>query len=95
MRLVGDLSATLFEPPRGYGLDSIPDTGVQALQCATFHTLDEIKGATSLEYRPGRIFLGRVGDRPIGVLDNRHIMTDARDILTVINKNKRSSAEDN
>ncbi len=27
--------------------------------------------------------------------DNRHIMTDAKDILTVINKGKRSSPEDN
>lgn len=27
--------------------------------------------------------------------DNRHIMTDAKDILTVVNKGKRASAEDN
>lgn len=77
MKLKAGLPPTVFRPPRGYGLDAIPDTGVNELQHATFHTLDEIKNAGSLAYRPGHIFLGRIDDRMIGVRDNRHIVTVA------------------
>lgn len=77
MKLIPNLPDTVFKPPRGYGLDALPNTGRQALQGATFHTLDELKQASDLVYRPGDIFLGRIDDRMIGVRDNRHIMTIA------------------
>ncbi len=77
VRLKADLPETVFRPTRGYGLGSIPNTGVNALQNATWHTLEEIKTAQTLVYTPGHIFLGRVDDKMIGVRDNRHIVTIA------------------
>lgn len=77
MKLRSGLPKTQFQPPRGLGEQSIPLTGANSLQSATFQTLDEVRSAQSLAYKSGHIFLGRVDDRMIGHLDNRHIMTVA------------------
>jgi len=77
MQLIRNLPATDFRPPRGYGLDAVPDTGRSSLQSATFHTVEEARQASALRYEPGRLFVGRVDDTMIGVHDNRHIVTVA------------------
>jgi type IV secretion system protein VirD4 len=77
MKLKSGRPPTAFRPPRGYGEKAIPDTGANALQSQTFHTLDEVRRAEEVRYAPGHIFLGRVDDQMIGVKDNRHIVTIA------------------
>lgn len=77
MQLTAGLLTTEFQPPRGYGLDAVPDTGRSSLQSASFHTLEEVSQARSLCYEAGRLFLGRIDQTMVGVRDNRHIVTVA------------------
>lgn len=79
MRLQPSLPATPFEFPRGYGEKAIPFTGdgLNRPASAIWWTKDQVLGSPGLEYRPGSILLGRVDQRPIGFLDNRHVMTIA------------------
>jgi type IV secretion system protein VirD4 len=78
MRLKAGLPATPFQFPRGYGEESIPETGdVNRPQSAIWWTKEQTRAAPSLAYTPGKIFLGRVDDKPIGFLDDRHVVTIA------------------
>lgn len=72
------LPPTPFKFPRGYGEASIPATGdVNRPQASIWWTKEQILQNERLTYEPGKIFLGRVDDRMIGLLDNRHIVTVA------------------
>lgn len=78
MRLKSDLPPTPFRFPRGYGEASIPQTGdVNRPPAAIWWTKEQILAAPPLAYEAGKIFLGRVDDRMIGLLDSRHIVTIA------------------
>jgi type IV secretion system protein VirD4 len=78
MRLKPDLSPTPFSFPRGYGEASIPATGdVNRPQSAIWWTKEQILSEPRLGYEPGKIFLGRVDEKMIGFLDDRHIVTVA------------------
>jgi type IV secretion system protein VirD4 len=78
MRLKPGLPLTEFRFPRGYGEASIPETGdVNRPQSAIWWTKEQILAAPRLSYAPGKIFLGRVDDKAIGFLDDRHIATIA------------------
>lgn len=75
MKLRPNLPKTVFQPPRGYGPMAIPATGVNSLESAIFPTIEESRAATSLDYKPGHIFLGRIDDKMVGYADDRHIVT--------------------
>jgi type IV secretion system protein VirD4 len=78
MRLKSDLSSTPFNFPRGYGEASIPATGdVNRPQSAIWWTKEQVLGEARLAYEDGKIFLGRVDDKMIGLLDDRHVITIA------------------
>jgi type IV secretion system protein VirD4 len=78
MRLKAGLPPTSFRFPRGYGDASIPETGdVNRPQAAIWWTKDQILRERALSYEPGKIFLGRVDDKMIGLADDRHIATIA------------------
>ena len=78
MRLKPDLPNTPFNFPRGYGEASIPETGdVNRPQSAIWWTKEQILGEARLGYEDGKIFLGRVDGKMIGLSDNRHIVTVA------------------
>ncbi|HEV2817037.1 MAG TPA: type IV secretory system conjugative DNA transfer family protein [Allosphingosinicella sp.] len=78
MRLKPGLPPTVFQFPRGYGEASIPVTGdVNRPQAAIWWTKEQVLAAPPLAYARGKIFLGRVDDKPIGYLDDRHVVTVA------------------
>lgn len=78
MRLKPDLPLTDFNLPRGDGEASIPATGdVNRPQSAIWWTKEEVGRKASLDYEEGKIFLGRVDDKMIGLIDDRHIVTVA------------------
>lgn len=78
MRLESDLASTAFSFPRGYGEASIPATGdVNRPQSSIWWTKEQVLGEARLDYEEGKIFLGRVDGKMIGLLDNRHIITVA------------------
>lgn len=78
MRLKPDLPTTPFNFPRGYGEASIPATGdVNRPQSAIWWTKEQVLGEARLGYEDGKIFLGRVDDKMIGLLDDRHVITIA------------------
>lgn len=78
MHLKPNLPPTAFEFPRGSGMTAIPSTGdVNRPQSAIWWTKDQILAAPKLEYAPGKIFLGRVDQKMVGLLDDRHIVTVA------------------
>lgn len=78
MRLKPDLRSTPFAFPRGYGEASIPATGdVNRPQAAIWWTKEQIMSERRLAYQPGKIFLGRVDEKMIGLIDDRHIVTVA------------------
>lgn len=78
MRLKPGLPATSFQSPRGYGEASVPETGdVNRPPSAIWWTREQILAAPALRYAEGKIFLGRVDDKMIGLVDNRHIATIA------------------
>ncbi len=78
MRLQSDLPPTPFDFPRGYGEASIPATGdVNRPQAAMWWTKEQILGTAALDFEPGKLFLGRVDQKMIGLADNRHIVTVA------------------
>lgn len=76
--LKSDLRPTPFHFPRGYGEDSIPATGdVNRPQAAIWWTKEQLLGETSLDFAPGKILLGRVDQKPIFYVDDRHVVTVA------------------
>ena len=76
MRLKAALPATNCRTVRGYGDDDAPDTGKEALPRTMFLTKEQILAArNTLHYRPGSVFLGRVDNQMVGIVDNRHIIT--------------------
>lgn len=78
MRLKPDLPTTPFQFPRGYGEDSIPPTGdVNRPPAAIWWTREQIRANPRLAFAPGRLFLGRVDDKMIGLSDTRHVVTVA------------------
>lgn len=78
MHLKPGLPPTFFRFPRGYGETSIPATGdVNRPQEAIWWTREQILASPRLAYESGKIFLGRVDERPIGLLDDRHVVTVA------------------
>ena len=69
---------TPFRFPRGYGEASIPATGdVNRPQAAIWWTKEQVLGEARLGYEDGKIFLGRVDGKMIGLLDDRHVITVA------------------
>lgn len=78
MRLEPYLPPTRFDFPRGYGEKSIPATGdVNRPQASIWWTREQILREGRLAYEAGKIFLGRVDDKMIGLVDDRHIVTIA------------------
>ena len=78
MRLKPNLPPTAFNFPRGYGEASIPETGdVNRPQSAIWWTKEQVLGEARLSYEDGKIFLGRVDGKMVGLSDNRHIVTVA------------------
>lgn len=78
MRLRDDLTPTRFEFPRGYGASSIPASGdVNRPLSSIWWTKEQLLSSSSVAYRPGTIFLGRVDQTMIGLRDNRHLVTIA------------------
>ena len=84
MRLRPDLPASPYAPYRGNGADSIPFTGGNKNDphfarpaSAAFFTKADLLGASSLDHGRGKIFLGRLDQKMIGVADGRHIVTIA------------------
>jgi type IV secretion system protein VirD4 len=78
MVLNRDLPPTEFRFPRGYGAASIPATGdVNRPQASMWWTKEDVLGDPRLKYESGKIFLGRVDQKPIGLLDDRHVVTIA------------------
>lgn len=87
MRLKPGLPATSYDTPRGRGLRSIPNTLGAAVDysdplsskppSACFWDKADILAHPGLEYAPGKIFLGRVDQKMMGLGDTRHIVTIA------------------
>lgn len=78
MRLKPNLPETPFQFARGYGADSIPNTGDKNRPLsAMWWTKEQLLASAALAYEPGRVFLGRVDQKMIGVADNRHLVTIA------------------
>lgn len=82
MRLKPDLPASPYAPLRGNGPESIPYTGGNANDphhakpaSAAFFTKAQLLGAASLDYARGKLFLGRLDQKMIGIADGRHIVT--------------------
>lgn len=75
MRLKPGRPETPYAFARGLGAASIPDTGdINKPLSAAWWTREQVLGSASLEYRPGKIFLGRVDQKMIGIEDDRHLM---------------------
>lgn len=88
MRLKPGLPATSYAFPRGRGPASIPNTGGGvALDLenplsarpgsACFWDKAAVAASPSLTWEPGKLFLGRVDGKLIGLADNRHVVTIA------------------
>lgn len=78
MRLRDNLPPTPFEFQRGYGVGAIPFTGdVNKPVSAIWWTKEQVLQAQGLDHEPGKIFLGRVDQKMIGLRDNRHLVTIA------------------
>lgn len=78
MRLKLDLPPTSFDFPRGYGEASIPATGdVNRPPCSIWWTKEQVLAHSRLGWESGKIFLGRVDQKMIGLDDDRHIVTVA------------------
>lgn len=84
MKLRLALPATPYAPFRGNGPDSIPFTGGNPSDpsyakpaSAAFFTKDQLLGAASLDHGRGKMFLGRLDQKMIGIADGRHIVTIA------------------
>ena len=78
MRLKAGLPATPFNFPRGYGEASIPETGdANRPQSSHWWTKDDVLAEERLDYESGKVFLGRVDDKMIGYVDDRHLITIA------------------
>ena len=77
-----DLPETPYTLPRGNGAASIPFTGgnpndphyAKPASAAFFSKADLLAGG-SVEYSAGKLFLGRVDQKMIGIGDARHIVT--------------------
>lgn len=81
-KLRADLPATAYNLPRGNGEKSIPWTGGNENDpfrarpaAANFYTKNEVLEASSVTYGRGKLFLGRVDGKMIGIADGRHIVT--------------------
>lgn len=81
MRLLPDLPPTPCRESdflRGYGPGSIPATGDKNKpQGAFWWPREQVLSDSRLEYSAGKIFLGRVDQKMIGIADNRHLVTIA------------------
>lgn len=78
MRLKPNLPPTNFSFPRGYGEAAIPPTGdVNRPPSSIWWTKEQVLGNARLEFAPGKIFLGRVDGKMIGLSDDRHVVTVA------------------
>lgn len=78
MRIKPELPLTRYDFPRGYGEASIPATGdVNRPQSAIWWTKEQILREPRFDYEDGKIFLGRVDGKMIGVSDDRHVVTVA------------------
>lgn len=82
MKLHPDLPETPYATFRGHGEQSIPFTGGDPASPfyarparAAFFTKADLLGAASLQYERGKLFLGRLDQKMIGIADNRHIVT--------------------
>ena len=82
MRLRPDLSPSPYNVFRGNGFSSIPDTGGNPNDpafarpaSAAFVTKAQVLDEAALEYGRGKLFLGRLDQKMIGIADNRHIVT--------------------
>lgn len=82
MRLRPDLSPSPYNVFRGNGFASIPDTGGNPNDpafarpaSAAFVTKAQVLDEAALEYGRGKLFLGRLDQKMIGIADNRHIVT--------------------
>lgn len=81
-RLRDGLAATAYNLPRGNGEKSIPWTGGDEKDpfrarpaSANFYTKSEVLSAASVDFGRGKLFLGRVDNKMVGVADGRHIVT--------------------
>jgi len=81
-RLRGNLAASDYDLPRGKGAASIPFTGGDPTDQhyarpaqAAFVTKAQLLHAESVQYGRGKVFLGRVDQKMIGIADGRHIVT--------------------
>lgn len=81
-RLVNALAETPYTLPRGNGEHSIPFTGGNKNDplyakpaSAAFFSKADLLAAASIQYESGKMFLGRVDQKMIGIADNRHIVT--------------------
>lgn len=63
-----------FQPPRG-GRGSQAKAG--AVPSAYWQPPEAVEGSTFWRYQPGGVFLGWSGETPIGVSDDRHLVTVA------------------
>ena len=82
--LTNNLPDTPWPLDRGNGLASIPNTGGNASgdhnskpPSACFWTKPQVLDTRGLDYEAGKIFLGRVDQKMVGLADNRHIVTIA------------------
>ncbi|HEY6814546.1 MAG TPA: type IV secretory system conjugative DNA transfer family protein [Croceibacterium sp.] len=76
------LFGSTYSPPRGNGPESIPFTGGDKNSpyyakpaSAAFFTKDQLLRATSLDHGRGKIFLGRLDQKMVGIADGRHVVT--------------------
>lgn len=78
MQLCTELPSTPFEFQRGASEEAIPFTGdANKPQAAAWWTRKQVLDSPGLSYQPGKVFLGRVDDKMIGFVDDRHVMTIA------------------
>lgn len=87
MRLKPDLKPTSYDTPRGRGKASIPNTTGAGIDYANplsakppsafFADKSDILAHVGLDYAPGKMLLGRVDHKAVGVADTRHIVTIA------------------
>lgn len=76
MRLKPNLATTPFRFPRGYGEAAIPSTGdANTPPAAMWWTKEKLLSESGLDFAPGRILLGRIDQKPIGMTDDRHLVT--------------------
>jgi type IV secretion system protein VirD4 len=82
MHLRPNLPPSPYDLFRGNGAASIPDTGGNPSDphfarpaSAAFFSKADLLGAASLDYGHGKLFLGRLDQKMIGIADGRHIVT--------------------